>query len=97
MFEGETLPVVEMSDGIGSKTFTFHLDRDVWKAILLTRAGRQVSVETRYAGFSLSEHVMDAFEADGPIAIAETDSGIYVTSSRLVLKDGLRLKRTRFF
>jgi hypothetical protein len=80
-----------------SQEFSFDVEGGFTKAVHVHREGNVFTVTTRYADLTLFEETREVFEADGPVNIATTDSGVYITSCRSMLSDRVRLRRTRFF
>lgn len=79
------------------ETFAFAMENGLHKTVTVSRSGRNFKVVTDYLDGAVSDASIDTFEADGPVRISVTESGLYLASSRILLVDRVQLRRTRFF
>jgi hypothetical protein len=87
----------EASGEAFSERFSFVIEEGLTKDVEVTRNGRHISVEIEVTDRAVSDATRETFEADGPVRISVTDSGVYLTTSRELLAGRIRLRRTRFF
>lgn len=87
----------ETSENDFSESYAFDMEDGLRKLVTLARFGRSLRVEIIYADGAVTDTTTETFEADGPMRISITESGIYLASYRALLADRVRLRRTRFF
>lgn len=87
----------EVSEEVFSKLFAFEIDGGMTKTVDVARTGQAFVVDIRYADAASSDQTRETFEADGTVTITTADSGIFISSSRSLLADRIRLRRVRFF
>ncbi|AYC99939.1 hypothetical protein [Neorhizobium sp. NCHU2750] len=79
------------------ESFAFEMEDGLRKTVTVSRAGLQFFVMTSYLDGAVTDTTVETFEADGPVKISVMESGIYLSSARMLLADRVRLRRTRFF
>lgn len=87
----------EASGDAFSERFSFTIDGGLTKDVEVTRNGRGITVDIEVTDRAVIDTTRETFEADGPVRISVTDSGLYMTTSRALLAGRVRLRRTRFF
>jgi hypothetical protein len=87
----------EASGDAFSECFSFAIDGGLAKDVKVERNGRRVTVDIKVTDRAVTDATRETFEADGPIRISVTESGLYVSTSCVLLAGRLRLRRTRFF
>ena len=80
-----------------AESFRFDMEPALSKIVKVERQGRQFIVEIEMIEGVVTDETRDTFEADGPVKISVTETGLYVTSYRVLLAGRARLRRTRFF
>lgn len=87
----------ETSDEDFSQIYGFDMEGGLRKSVTLVRSGQSLKVEITYIDGAVTDTTVEVFEADGPVRISVTESGVYLASYRALLADRVRLRRTRFF
>lgn len=77
--------------------YAFDMEDGLRKSVRLARADQSLTVEITYIDGVVTDATTEVFEADGPVRISVTESGVYLASHRALLADRVRLRRTRFF
>ncbi|SFB05535.1 hypothetical protein SAMN03159496_01589 [Rhizobium sp. NFR07] len=89
--------VFEADGDAFSERFSFVIDEGFTKDVEVTRNGRGITVDIEVTDRAVIDTTRETFEADGPVRISVTDSGLYMTTSCALLAGRVRLRRTRFF
>ncbi|WJH39227.1 hypothetical protein N7E02_20480 [Aliirhizobium terrae] len=89
--------VFEAGGDAFSERFSFVIDEGLTKDVEVTRNGRGITVDIEVTDRAVIDTTRETFEADGPVRISVTDSGLYMTTSCALLAGRVRLRRTRFF
>jgi hypothetical protein len=87
----------ETADDAFSEHFSFTIDGGLTKGVKVERKGRHITVDIEVTDRAVIDTTRETFEADGPVRISVTDSGLYMTTSCALLAGRIRLRRTRFF
>jgi hypothetical protein len=86
---------VAAEDYAGS--FSFDVEAALSKTVTVQRRGRLFTVAIEFIDGIVTDETQETFEADGPVRISVTKTGLYLTSYRNLLAGRARLRRTRFF
>lgn len=89
--------IIEQADTNFIEEFSFSVEDDLTKMVQVVRSGNNFTITIKYADIAILDETQETFQADGPVEIRTTDSGIYLSSYRSMLSDRIRLRRTRFF
>jgi hypothetical protein len=87
----------ETLDDVFSKRLTFGIDGGLTKDVEIQRNGRHITIDIQISDRAVVDTTRETFEADGPVRISVTESGLYMTTSCTLLAGRVRLRRTRFF
>lgn len=89
--------IIEQANTDFNEEFAFSIEDGLTKMVQVTRSGNNFTITIKYADIAIFDETQETFQADGPVEIRTTDSGIYLSSYRSLLSDRIRLRRTRFF
>ena len=87
----------EASGDAFSERFSFAIEEGLTKDVKVARNGRHITVDIEVTDRAVIDATRETFEADGPVRISVTESGVYMTTSCELLAGRIRLRRTRFF
>jgi len=93
----ELTQTFEASEEEFARTYAFEMTDGLRKRVTLVRSGRGLTVEITYVDGAVTDATSETFEADGPVRISITESGVYLAGCCDLLAGRVRLRRTRFF